>query len=424
MKSIKYIGIAGALSLTVLLSGCSGSEQTSEQSQTSAAPEVTTKPQSAAPQTTSAESSATESTVPESTAPDPEQETAEFSSDNSGTPEKEPPEASGGYSADWLYGTWSTLTLNGADYWDFADERGIDGEVQLVFDSEGCDVIRGSEGVVFELQYIVTDSGAEIWENESGDKAVLTYNAAEDTLSVDDGENNFVCIRGSNPRKNGAQNSAGEGLYGLWSTVTVNGEDFWTSDRFMQAQTGECLVEINESGFRAINNYECRGYFPLRPTDNGAEFTDPRDGLDYVLSYDAASDAVICYQKSQPEGDTMTLKRGTNPKDGAVRASEWLYGTWSAVTVNGEDFWSCADAKNYSNEAQLVFTPDYCYASEEDGSFAKKYSFTADGTGAAIHVTDSYNVTCMYNSVTDRIMVKDEQSQQTIVMKRGTNPRT
>ena len=91
--------------------------------------------------------------------------------------------------------------------------------------------------------------------------------------------------------------------------------------------------------------------------------------------------------------------------------------------MNGKDYWTFAVENNLDNEAQLVFTPDYCFAFGEGGN-TNKYSFTADSTGVTIHVSDSYDVACMYNSSTDRMMVNDEQAGQTVVVKRGTNPRS
>lgn len=423
MKNIKHIGIAGVLSLTVLLSGCGGSEPSSELPQTSEAPEVTSKPQSTEPEAPSAESSAPESASTTSSEQEPAPETAESGEEILGTLTVDSPNEDAGYSADWLYGTWSTVSLNGTDYWDFADERGIDGEVQFIFDSEGCDVLRGSEGIIYKLDYKVTDSGVMLRDNESGTDSALTYNAAEDTLTLNDDGNTIVYIRGSNPRKNGAQSTAGEGMYGLWSVALINGEDFWTSDKLLPEQYGEFFVEINESGMRSINNDGFTKYFQLQPTDNGAEFIDDRDGMKYTLNYDSTGDTITCFQTDQPDGDKMTLKRGSNPKDGVKRNCEWLYGTWSAVTMNGKDYWTFAVENNLDNEAQLVFTPDYCFAFGEGGN-TNKYSFTADSTGVTIHVSDSYDVACMYNSSTDRMMVNDEQAGQTVVVKRGTNPRS
>lgn len=421
----RYIGIIGALALSVMLTACSGGSVSSvDSSQNSDSAEVTSNTQTPQQKTGSdippQEDAAGASTSEDSAAERHESPTAESAEEILGTLTMELPGDSGGYSADWLYGTWSALTLNGSDYWEFADAQGIDGEVQMSFGSDGGKVTKGSDGVVVEFTFKVTDSGVAITDKESGDRSEFTYNPAGDTLTSTDDDVTVVFIRGANPRKSGAESAVGEGIYGLWSAVTVNGEDFWTSDRMAPEQSGECFIEINESGLRTINNY-ATDYYEVRLTDTGAEFTNPRDGEDYVLTYDETSDTITAFQKSQPEGDTMVMKRGSNPKPGTQNSCGWLYGTWSAVTVNGQDFWAYAQVNGIDYEWQLVFATDTCFGIAGD---TNKTSYTVDGNTVTVFSGVSTSQTAMYNSTTDMLMLNDEQAGQTIVMKRGTNPRS
>ncbi|MGN1340675.1 MAG: hypothetical protein ACI4WS_10315 [Oscillospiraceae bacterium] len=420
----RYIGIAGALALSVLLSGCSGSSESSGSSQTSGSAEVVSGTETSQPEESTAPvdaydlapAASTAETAPIQQPEVPAEETEEIPAAQT----TESPAANVDYPADWLYGTWSTLTLNGYDYWEYADEQGIDGEVQLIFSSDGVKVTRGSEGVVDEFSYTVTDSGVAITDKESGDTKELTYDPAADTLSFAKNNDTVVYIRGTNPRYPGAESHVGEGIYGLWSVVTLNGEDFWTSDRMVPEQSGESFIEINESGLRTIDNYGT-DYYEMRLTDTGAEFTTTRDGEDYVLTYDETSDTITAFQKSQPDGDTMVMKRGSNPKPGTQSDCGWLYGTWSAVTVNGQEFWTYAQENGIDFEWQLVFSSDTCFAIAED---TYKTSYTVDGNTVTVLSGVSTSQTAMYNSSTDMLMLNDEQAGQTIVMKRGTNPRS
>ena len=117
----------------------------------------------------------------------------------------------------------------------------------------------------------------------------------------------------------------------------------------------------------------------------------------------------------------MVMKRGSNPKPGTQNNCGWLYGTWSAVTVNGKDFWAYAQANGIDYEWQLVFATDTCFAIAGD---TNKTSYTVDGDIVTVSVGISTSQTAMYNSTTDMLMLNDEQAGQTIVMKRGTNPRS
>lgn len=422
----RYIAIAGALALSVLLSGCSGSNVTSvDSSQNSGSAEVTSKsqtPQQEADNEAPVQSDTTAvPTVESSRAESTAAPAGESEEEILGTLTMDSPSVNVDYPADWLYGTWSTVSLNGYDYWEYADLRGFDGEVQMIFSSDGGKVTRGSEGVIVEFTFKVTDSGVTITDKLDGSSSELTYDPAADTLTSTDDDVTVVFIRGANPRDSGAENPVGEGIYGLWSVSLVNGEDFWTSDRMAPEQSGECFVEINESGLRAIDNYDVTEYFKVRPTDNGAEFTDSRDGQDYVLTYDETADTITTFQKSQPNGDTMVMKRGSNPKPGTQNGCGWLYGTWSAVTVNGQDFWAYAQESGIDCEWQLVFSLDICFVISGDTA---KCSYTADGSSVTILSGISTSQNAMYNSSTDMLMLNDEQAGQTIVMKRGTNPRS
>lgn len=423
----RYIGIIVVLTLSVLISGCSdGNVSGTDSSHTSGSAEVTSNVQEVQPEEITADSdlpdvttaAPTEESAPEQLPDVPQEDTEE---EILGTLTLEAPAQSSGYSAEWLYGTWSALSLNGFDYWEYADEQGIDGEMQLIFGSDGVKATRGSEGVVGEFSYTVTDSGVAITDSESGDTGELTYDPATDTLSLRKNNDSVVYIRGENPRKSGAEISAGAGIYGLWSTVTVNGEDFWTSDRMAPEQSGECFIEINESGFRAINNYEATDYYEVSLTDTGTEFTTTLNGEEYVLTYDETSDTITAFQRSQPDGDTLVMKRGSNPKPGTQSGYGWLYGTWSAVTVNGKDFWTYAREDGIDNEWQLVFSSDTCFTIAED---TNKTRYTVDGDIVTVYYGVSSSQTAIYNSSTDMLMLNDEQAGQTIVMKRGTNPRS
>ena len=170
----RYIGIIGALALSVMLTACSGGSVSSvDSSQNSDSAEVTSNTQTPQQKTGSdippQEDAPGASTSEDSAAARHEAPTAESDEEILGTLTMELPGDSGGYSADWLYGTWSALTLNGSDYWEFANAQGIDGEVQMIFGSDGGKVTKGSDGVVVEFTFKVTDSGVAITDKESGD---------------------------------------------------------------------------------------------------------------------------------------------------------------------------------------------------------------------------------------------------------------
>lgn len=422
----RLITLAGVLAISAALSGCSGSnvtrvESTPESSEAVTSSTVnTTKPKSDSESVPVQDDTSTVVSVESSGAELPPASAEETEEEILGTLTIESPTANVDYPADWLYGTWSAFTLNGNDYWEFADQQGIDGEVQMIFGSDGGRFTRGSEGVIMEFTYKVTDSGVILTDKESNDVIELTYDPAADALTMLDDDLTAVFIRGGNPRESGTEIPVGEGVYGLWSVSTLNGEDYWESDAFAEI-VGESFLEINESGLRTINNYETTDYCEVRLTDTGAEFTDTRYDEEYVLTYDEASDTLICFLKSEPQGDIMVMKRGSNPKPGTQNDCGWIYGTWSAVTVNGQDFWTFAQEEDIDYEWQLVFSTDTCFAIGDDTA---KCGYSVDGDIVTVLSGVSTTQTAMYNSSTDMLMLNDEQAGQTIVMKRGTNPRS
>lgn len=111
----KYMAAAVLITI-VLAAGCTGnaSSQSESSSQTdSSTAEVTT---SAAPTEQPEEAPVTEAV------PEPAETTA---AQTEATQDTSAPEEQGGYIADWIYGTWSAVSVNGQDYWDYAFANGL-----------------------------------------------------------------------------------------------------------------------------------------------------------------------------------------------------------------------------------------------------------------------------------------------------------
>ena len=162
----KYIAAMALLSI-LLMAGCSGnaSSQPESGSQTDepTAEVVVTSTTSAAPTEQPEELPETEA-VPEQT----ETTTAVQTEPPLETTAAENP---GNYIADWIYGTWSMVSANGQEYWDFAFENGLTEQSQLEFNSVEVLVRNGDVGVEQGYNYVITDAGADIYYTSSDEAA-------------------------------------------------------------------------------------------------------------------------------------------------------------------------------------------------------------------------------------------------------------
>lgn len=214
----KYMAAAVLISYIVLAAGCTGSASSQSESslQTdSSTAEVTT---SAAPTEQPEEVSETEAV------PEPAETTAAQTEATQDTPA---PEEQGGYIADWIYGTWSAVSVNGQDYWDYAFANGLTEQLQLIFNSEEVLVRNGTVGIEQEYSYAITDAGADIYYSWGEKSLTLTYDPSADTLTMIDEADNFAVFKRGEYPQSAEVDYIADWIYGTWSVISVNGQDYW-----------------------------------------------------------------------------------------------------------------------------------------------------------------------------------------------------
>lgn len=298
----KYRALTALVIAAAFLTGCSAQEQSSDSSQPEPTSEVTptAEPTAQAPTEERFDEAPEQTTAPETSAPEEISAPAETleASDNTES-----------YIADWIYGTWSVMTVNGADYWSYAGANGFDSEYQLIFDKDGCQRLDGSAGLTDIMSYRITDSGAELYTDDGEVWAELTYNQTADTLSAERFGDVIVLKRGENPRQNAPQvDYIADWIYGTWSVITLDGKDFWDwADE--NGVSGEYILSFNAQNVEAFVGTEPSGTYYYRITDDGAEiFND--DGSANSLVYDPAADTLTL----NSGGITGVLARGENPR--------------------------------------------------------------------------------------------------------------
>lgn len=399
MRKYRYISTCGIMTLALLCSGCSASETTSSEPHASGTAEVTSKVQSSEPERSSAESSSQDNPVSKATAEAFVPETSEFSDEVLGTLTMELPDMTGGYIADWIYGTWSVVSVNGQDFWDYADENGLDGEYQLIFDSTGCKRVSGARGVDHTYTYQITDDGAALYEEDMTEWCSLVYNPSKDTLTYSDGENYAEFKRGANPRNAVSENYEAGWIYGTWSVISVDGQEFWSwADE--NGVTGEYMLEFTSNGVKAISDFVTSESMKYKITDSGAVIYE--DNNEVVLTYNNGNDTLTMID----DVSVFVLKRGTNPRSGAVAMdAELIYGVWRAVSMDGVEFGEWADENGVDGWYRLKFTESGCQAlSGERKVNMVDYSMTEYGA-----VLDDGINSCVvvYDSLTDLISLND-----------------
>lgn len=295
----KYIAAMALLSI-VLMAGCSGnaSSQPESGSQTDepTAEVVVTSATSAAPTEQPEELPDTEA-VPEQT----ETTTAVQTEPPQETTAAENP---GNYIADWIYGTWSMVSANGQEYWDFAFENGLTEQSQLEFNSEEVLVRNGNVGVELEYNYAITDAGADIYYSWGEKIVTLIYDPSADTLTMvydgDEAGNVAVYKRGEYPQSTGLDYIA-DWIYGTWEVISIDGQEYWDDEDQKLEMT------FTANGVDVTRNGEVLVTMSYRITDEGAELRDT-DGAVYPAVYSPADDTLTILGN----GYTEVAKRVTD----------------------------------------------------------------------------------------------------------------
>ena len=294
----KYMAAAVLITI-VLAAGCTGSasSQSESSSQTdSSTAEVTT---SAAPTEQPEEVSETEAV------PEPAETTA---AQTEATQDTSAPEEQGGYIADWIYGTWSAVSVNGQDYWDYAFANGLTEQLQLIFNSEEVLVRNGTVGIEQEYSYAITDAGADIYYSWGEKSLTLTYDPSADTLTMIDEADNFAVFKRGEYPQSAEVDYIADWIYGTWSVISVNRQDYWEYAE-QNDEDQEKMMIFTAQGVDITSGDRVLRTLSYRITDEGAEIRDT-DGAVILMTYSPQDDTLTF----TADGYTTVVKRGTNPK--------------------------------------------------------------------------------------------------------------
>lgn len=297
----KYMAAAVLITI-VLAAGCTGnaSSQDESSSQTDSSTAEVTATTSAAPTEQPEEAPVTEAV------PEPAETTA---AQTEATQEMPAPEEQGGYIADWIYGTWSAVSVNGQDYWDYAFANGLTEQSQLIFNSEEVLVRNGTVGIEQEYSYAITDAGADIYYSWGEKFLTLTYDPSADTLTMIDEADNFAVLkRGEYPQPEAGLDYIADWIYGTWSVISVNGQDYWEYAA-QSDEDQEKMMIFTAQGVDITSGDRVLRTLSYRITDEGAEIRDT-DGAVILMTYSPQDDTLTF----TADGYTTVVKRGTNPK--------------------------------------------------------------------------------------------------------------
>lgn len=292
----KYMAAAVIISIT-LAAGCNGNAsslgESSSQTDSSTA-EVTT--------TTSAAPTEQPEEVPVTEAA-PEQTETTTAVQTEAPQETSAAENPGNYIADWIYGTWSVVSVNGQDYWDHAFANGLTEQSQLVFDSDGTlHATGGKVGVENEYTYKITDEGAEAYYSDGEKAASLVYDPSTDTMTITVPETGDTAVvkRGEYPQPEAGLDYIADWIYGTWDIISMNGGEYWDDeDQKLKMVFTSQGVDVTRGGEVLVS-------MTYRITDEGAELRDT-DGEVFPAVYSPAEDTLTFTLN----GDTGVAKRGT-----------------------------------------------------------------------------------------------------------------
>lgn len=297
----KYMAAAVLITI-VLAAGCTGSASSQDESssQTDGSTAEVTATTSAAPTEQPEEAPVTEAV------PEPAETTA---AQTEPPQETSAPEEQGGYIADWIYGTWSAVSVNGQDYWDYAFANGLTEQLQLIFNSEEVLVRNGTVGIEQEYSYAITDAGADMYYSWGEKFLTLTYDPSADTLTMIDEADNFAAFkRGEYPQPEAGLDYIADWIYGTWSVISVNGQDYWEYAA-QNDEDQEKMMIFTAQGVDITSGDRVLRTLSYRITDEGAEIRDT-DGEIIMMTYSPQDDTLTF----TADGYTTVVKRGTNPK--------------------------------------------------------------------------------------------------------------
>lgn len=296
----KYMAAAVLITI-VLAAGCTGSasSQSESSSQTDSSTAEVTVITSAAPTEQLEEVSETEAV------PEPAETTA---AQTEATQDTSAPEEQGGYIADWIYGTWSAVSVNGQDYWDYAFANGLTEQSQLIFNSEEVLVRNGTVGIEQEYSYAITDAGSDIYYSWGEKSLTLTYDPSTDTLTMIDEADNFAVFKRGEYPQSAEVDYIADWIYGTWSVISVNGQDYWEYAA-QNDEDQEKMMIFTAQGVDITSGDRVLRTLNYRITDEGAEIRDT-DGAVILMTYSPQDDTLTF----TADGYTTVVKRGRNPK--------------------------------------------------------------------------------------------------------------
>lgn len=237
--------------------------------------------------------------------PEPAETTA---AQTEATQDTSAPEEQGGYIADWIYGTWSAVSVNGQDYWDYAFANGLTEQLQLIFNSEEVLVRNGTVGIEQEYSYAITDAGADIYYSWGEKSLTLTYDPSTDTLTMIDEADNFAVFKRGEYPQSAEVDYIADWIYGTWSVISVNGQDYWEYAA-QNDEDQEKMMIFTAQGVDITSGDRVLRTLSYRITDEGAEIRDT-DGAVILMTYSPQDDTLTF----TADGYTTVVKRGTNPK--------------------------------------------------------------------------------------------------------------
>lgn len=237
--------------------------------------------------------------------PEPAETTA---AQTEATQDTSAPEEQGGYIADWIYGTWSAVSVNGQDYWDYAFANGLTEQLQLIFNSEEVLVRNGTVGIEQEYSYAITDAGADIYYSWGEKFLTLTYDPSADTLTMIDEADNFAAFKRGEYPQSAEVDYIADWIYGTWSVISVNGQDYWEY-AVQNDEDQEKMMIFTAQGVDITSGDRVLRTLNYRITDEGAEIRDT-DGAVILMTYSPQDDTLTF----TADGYTTVVKRGRNPK--------------------------------------------------------------------------------------------------------------
>lgn len=217
-------------------------------------------------------------------------------------------------------------------------------------------------------------------------------------------------------------------LYGKWSAVAYEDNDFWDYATFEGHEEQPQLTFYDGGVCRPTGGEEIgiiEDYF-YQANENGVDLYSVYGDKLMTLTRDLTDDTLsLCFDGN--DDSVLTFKHGdylkTDERFKALQPDEWVYGLWSIETASNMDYWEYAFLQDRAGQTLLYFDRQgYCHLTVDDPdvkSLVYRFELSDEYTVEISEINGEHASTMVYDPSSDTL---SEGEEAHTVYRRGEYP--